>query len=140
MGSDMVRRQFLQVAGCGLVLAGQPQAQTTVPNSAGTEAPKLKAPAQACDCPIHVYDPPQCDGIYRRAVICCVVTGCDNHHACGSDPLLKQSVLRNGRIRVGNSWTRHQWKPALVPQRAKGTLDPRPKKNAGVPPYGGKPA
>ena len=27
-----------------------------VPNSAGTEAPKLKAPANACDCHMHIYD------------------------------------------------------------------------------------
>jgi len=57
MGSDMVRRQFLQLTGCGLALAGQSLAPKTVPNSAGTEAPKLKAPAKACDCHIHIYDP-----------------------------------------------------------------------------------
>jgi len=28
-----------------------------VPNSVGTEAPKLKAPANACDCHMHIYDP-----------------------------------------------------------------------------------
>ena len=28
-----------------------------VPNSSGTEAPKLKAPAYACDCHLHIYDP-----------------------------------------------------------------------------------
>jgi len=27
-----------------------------VPNSAGTDAPKLKAPANACDCHMHIYD------------------------------------------------------------------------------------
>jgi predicted TIM-barrel fold metal-dependent hydrolase len=27
-----------------------------VPNSAGTEAPKLKVPANACDCHMHIYD------------------------------------------------------------------------------------
>ena len=31
-------------------------AQHNVPNSAGTEAPKLKAPANACDCHMHIYD------------------------------------------------------------------------------------
>lgn len=29
----------------------------TVPNSAGTEPPRLKAPAKAADCHIHIYDP-----------------------------------------------------------------------------------
>src|SRR6478752_7929228 len=28
-----------------------------VPNSAGTAAPKLRAPAKAADCHIHIYDP-----------------------------------------------------------------------------------
>src|SRR5687768_18205137 len=28
-----------------------------VPNSSGTELPKLKAPANAADCHIHIYDP-----------------------------------------------------------------------------------
>src|SRR3712207_5855831 len=28
-----------------------------VPNSSGTEPPKLKAPANAADCHIHIYDP-----------------------------------------------------------------------------------
>ena len=32
------------------------QAQHSVPNSAGTEAPKLTAPANACDCHMHIYD------------------------------------------------------------------------------------
>src|SRR6266849_5047705 len=27
-----------------------------VPNSTGTEAPTLKAPANACDCHMHIYD------------------------------------------------------------------------------------
>jgi D-galactarolactone isomerase len=31
------------------------RAQVEVPNSAGSEAPKLKAPANACDCHIHIY-------------------------------------------------------------------------------------
>ena len=34
-------------------LFGQPQ---QVPNSTGTERPKLKAPAGACDCHHHIYD------------------------------------------------------------------------------------
>jgi predicted TIM-barrel fold metal-dependent hydrolase len=34
----------------------QGQAQP-VPNSVGTEPPKLKAPAKACDCYMHIYDP-----------------------------------------------------------------------------------
>jgi D-galactarolactone isomerase len=31
-------------------------AQFAVPNSAGTEPPKLKAPSNACDCHHHIYD------------------------------------------------------------------------------------
>lgn len=30
--------------------------QQAVPNSSGTEPPKLKAPANACDCHMHIYD------------------------------------------------------------------------------------
>jgi len=32
-------------------------AQIAVPNSVGTESPTLKAPAGACDCHMHIYDP-----------------------------------------------------------------------------------
>jgi predicted TIM-barrel fold metal-dependent hydrolase len=32
-------------------------AQEAVPNSSGTETPKLKAPVGACDCHHHIYDP-----------------------------------------------------------------------------------
>jgi len=38
------------------ILVRQSQAQV-VPNSIGTEPPKLKAPANACDCHHHIYDP-----------------------------------------------------------------------------------
>src|SRR5688500_16962735 len=30
--------------------------QHSVPNSSGSEAPKLKAPENACDCHMHIYD------------------------------------------------------------------------------------
>jgi D-galactarolactone isomerase len=60
MGS-ILRRTFLAGAGLAAVAASvRPgNAQHTlhvVPNSAGTEAPKLKAPANACDCHMHIYD------------------------------------------------------------------------------------
>jgi predicted TIM-barrel fold metal-dependent hydrolase len=32
------------------------QAQNAVPNSAGSESPKLKAPPNSCDCHMHIYD------------------------------------------------------------------------------------
>src|SRR5499427_2916557 len=63
MGKYIIgRRPFL--AGAGAVAAGaagalrDSSAQETlaVPNSAGTEPPKLKAPAGACDCHHHIYD------------------------------------------------------------------------------------
>src|SRR5437763_16952770 len=51
------RRTFLAgsaaVAATGMTSA---QAQHNVPNSTGSEAPKLKAPANACDCHMHIYD------------------------------------------------------------------------------------
>jgi predicted TIM-barrel fold metal-dependent hydrolase len=55
------RRTFLRGAGfAALTAAGivpsESQAQIAVPNSSGTEPPKLKAPALACDCHHHIYD------------------------------------------------------------------------------------
>ena len=55
------RRTFLQVAAiAALTAAGiapsECLAQIAVPNSSGTERPKLKAPPLACDCHHHIYD------------------------------------------------------------------------------------
>ena len=56
------RRDFMKAAGAlamtsaastlGIRSAGAQQ----VPYSSGTEAPKLQAPANACDCHMHIYD------------------------------------------------------------------------------------
>jgi predicted TIM-barrel fold metal-dependent hydrolase len=61
----MRRRTFLRGAGLVTLSAastgwsrqGQGGAQRAVPNSAGTAPPRLKAPANACDCHHHIYDP-----------------------------------------------------------------------------------
>jgi predicted TIM-barrel fold metal-dependent hydrolase len=58
---NVERRAFLKVAGAaGLVAAGMGHAQKSaaqqVPNSSGTERPKTRAPANAADCHIHIYD------------------------------------------------------------------------------------
>src|SRR5215218_4670356 len=37
--------------------AGVAMTTHNVPNSSGTEAPRLKAPKNAADCHIHIYDP-----------------------------------------------------------------------------------
>jgi D-galactarolactone isomerase len=54
---QMGRRTFLAgsaaLAASGTTTA---MAQHNVPNSSGSEAPKLKAPANACDCHMHIYD------------------------------------------------------------------------------------
>jgi len=56
------RRAFLQGTGlaalsaAGLFDPGASGAQVAVPNSTGTELPKLKAPPLACDCHHHIYD------------------------------------------------------------------------------------
>jgi D-galactarolactone isomerase len=56
------RRTFLQgaslaaLSAAGLLDARVSHAQVAVPNSSGTELPKLKAPALACDCHHHIYD------------------------------------------------------------------------------------
>lgn len=60
---EIGRRNFLKGAGfvavavTGSVRAGEASAQIQVPNSLGTESPKLKAPANATDCHMHIYDP-----------------------------------------------------------------------------------
>jgi len=61
-GDRMARRAFLRRTGfaaLGAGLAGRrdARAQGAVPNSEGTESPNLKAPANACDCHMHIYDP-----------------------------------------------------------------------------------
>jgi D-galactarolactone isomerase len=56
------RRVFLQGASIAALSAAGffdervSPAQVAVPNSTGTELPKLKAPALACDCHHHIYD------------------------------------------------------------------------------------
>src|SRR5258705_1715427 len=55
------RRTFVQGMGlAAMAVAGlrvpQAHAQQQVPWSAGTELPKLKLPADACDCHMHIYD------------------------------------------------------------------------------------
>ena len=64
----VTRRAFLKGAGLLTVAAAgsvclpksliaSAPAEYRVPNSSGTEAPRLKAPANACDCHFHIYDP-----------------------------------------------------------------------------------
>jgi D-galactarolactone isomerase len=61
MNRDIERRTFLQGAGLAALAAAavepeQARAQQAVPNSAGSAAPSVKAPANACDCHMHIYD------------------------------------------------------------------------------------
>jgi D-galactarolactone isomerase len=61
MSKQMIgRRTFLTQAGVAALTASNLRvvalAQEAVPNSSGTEKPKLKAPALACDCHHHIYD------------------------------------------------------------------------------------
>src|ERR1700727_3864133 len=60
MRGDIARRDFLKVMGATVMVAGAFDATTghaeIVPWSAGTEPPKLKAPPNACDCHMHIYD------------------------------------------------------------------------------------
>src|SRR5262249_29153236 len=56
------RRDFMKAAGVlGMTVAASSlgmrgASAQQVPYSSGTEAPKLKAPANACDCHMHIYD------------------------------------------------------------------------------------
>jgi D-galactarolactone isomerase len=65
--TQITRRTFIKGAGLVAVAAAgrisipgsSAEASSTeykVPHSSGTEAPKLKAPANACDCHLHIYD------------------------------------------------------------------------------------
>ena len=60
---DVSRRNFVKGAGfaalgaAGVVPSGEARAQVVVSNSSGTELPKLKAPAGAADCHMHIYNP-----------------------------------------------------------------------------------
>jgi D-galactarolactone isomerase len=72
--SKIGRRTFLQgvsLAALGAAVNLDAEAQVTVPNSRGTELPKLKAPALACDCHHHIYDtarfPPHQSGAVPKA-------------------------------------------------------------------------
>ena len=61
MRDKIARRLFLRAMGATVIAAGgfnasAAQTQQAVPWSAGTEAPKLKAPPNACDCHMHIYD------------------------------------------------------------------------------------
>src|ERR1700681_4656430 len=53
------RRTFLAAAGAAALTGAldAAEAQEAVPNSTGTEPAKLKAPANAADCHMHIYDP-----------------------------------------------------------------------------------
>src|SRR5207244_5157943 len=62
MDRNIDRRRVMKTAGAmalmaaaGAVRSEQAFAQQ-VPYSSGTEAPKLQAPANACDCHMHIYD------------------------------------------------------------------------------------
>ena len=56
------RRTFIRGAAAALAattsgISMRPGHAQSVPNSAGTAPPRLKAPANACDCHLHIYDP-----------------------------------------------------------------------------------
>ena len=59
MHTQIGRRTFIQGASLAALTALDARAadaQVAVPNSVGTELPKLKAPPGACDCHHHIYD------------------------------------------------------------------------------------
>ena len=51
------RRTFIKGGSAAMIAAGLSEWQK-VPNSSGSEPPKLKAPAGACDCHHHIVDNP----------------------------------------------------------------------------------
>jgi predicted TIM-barrel fold metal-dependent hydrolase len=65
MGEGIGRRAFMQAAGLATLSASGAMQMSTafgqiaVSNSSGTEPPKLKAPVNATDCHMHIYNPAQ---------------------------------------------------------------------------------
>jgi predicted TIM-barrel fold metal-dependent hydrolase len=59
----IARRSFIRgtsallFSATALEIARAQSSAAAVPNSVGTEAPKLKAPPDSCDCHMHIYDP-----------------------------------------------------------------------------------
>jgi D-galactarolactone isomerase len=61
MSANIARRALLRAMGATAMAAGGfdrslAEAQLPAPWSSGTETPKLKAPPNACDCHMHIYD------------------------------------------------------------------------------------
>ena len=61
MSDNIARRALLRAMGATVMAAGgfgasQGQTQQPAPWSSGTEPPELKAPPNACDCHMHIYD------------------------------------------------------------------------------------
>jgi D-galactarolactone isomerase len=61
MSGVIARRGLLRAMGATIIMAAGSKASTgqtqqAVPWSSGTEPPKLKAPPNACDCHMHIYD------------------------------------------------------------------------------------
>jgi predicted TIM-barrel fold metal-dependent hydrolase len=61
-GHDIDRRNFIGAAALAAIATnvigvGAAHAQASFPNSSGTAPPRSKAPANACDCHMHIYDP-----------------------------------------------------------------------------------
>ena len=61
MSDNIARRALLRAMGATVMAAGgfgasQGQTQEPAPWSSGVESPKLKAPLNACDCHMHIYD------------------------------------------------------------------------------------
>jgi D-galactarolactone isomerase len=54
--SGISRRRFLAATSAAMAMAASDARAQQVPWSAGSEAPRLKAPAHACDCHMHIYD------------------------------------------------------------------------------------
>jgi hypothetical protein len=61
MSENIPRRTLLKALGATAMAAGGfdaslGQAEQPAPFSSGTEPPKFKAPPNACDCHMHIYD------------------------------------------------------------------------------------
>jgi D-galactarolactone isomerase len=129
MSGVIARRSFLRAMGATVIVAGgfsasRGETQQAVPWSSGTEAPKLKAPPNACDCHMHIYDsrfpvsakaklrPPDATvdayrlfqkriGVTRNVVVTPSTYGTDN--SCTLDAMAKLGATARGVAVVDTS-------------------------------------
>ena len=152
MTNVIARRGVLRAMGATVIVAGginasRGETQQAVPWSSGTEPPKLKAPPNACDCHMHIYDsrfpvapnaklrPPDATvdayrllqkriGTTRNVVVTPSTYGTDN--SCTLDAMAKLGATARGVAVVDTSVSRRRAQAAERSRRSRHPLQSRP--------------